>query len=236
MLRATVLLLAIGVFLSGCVTYRGTITGVVVQKNSNEAMSHLEVYHYVRRKTDWPEKLNKYFRDSSKVLKMEAQKTTRFGDFKFNPTWCLHIPFLQSIDQERIIVNLALQPQLLVRTFNTGIHMSSWTDPAYVTNPDPKHMGVVVDIKGSLLWPGTKPNEPLPRARQDQPFSQRITNKRDLGDIALRRRLAPRKPTVQRAPAASPAARRPATALPTPDIPASGPALQIESLVPAATP
>ena len=43
MRRATVLLLAIGVFLGGCVTYRGTVRGVVVQKETGKAIPLAEM-------------------------------------------------------------------------------------------------------------------------------------------------------------------------------------------------
>jgi hypothetical protein len=230
MRRATVLFLAIGVFLSGCVTYRGTITGVAVRQDTKQAMPFLEVYHYVRRKTNWPEK-------TSKILVMEAQQTTRSGDFKFGPAWCWHIPFFQEIDQERVIVNLALTPQLLARSFETGIHMNSWIDPLYVQNPDPRYMGVVIDIKGSLLWPATEPTEPLPRVRPDHSFSRGITNKRDLGHIMITARSAPKKPAAPLPPKAATMIFKPAAALPAPQSPASVPApLEFETLVPAGTP
>jgi hypothetical protein len=167
-------------FSAGCVAVRGPVTGVVVDQTSDKAVSGIEVYHYVKQRTRWPWRKETTW----KMAATHTRRTSGYGDFHIGRSVCWQIPFVQMIEEERVIVNLTLPGEELARTLDHAQYSGLWTDPLRVKLIDPRYLGAQIDLQ-EALYGQQDPFRAEPQPGANLPFYHVRTDSRDLARIPL---------------------------------------------------
>jgi len=139
--RFLMFLLLICSLASGCVVVRGGANGMVVDAATGQPLEGIEVYYYARRTATWPGQ-----EPFSKVMDTQVDRTNRYGDFSIARNWFWLMPFFHRIDEERIVLNLSMPPNLLYRTFADAEYAQYWTRPAFLELIDKRYQGAVIDL------------------------------------------------------------------------------------------
>ncbi len=128
-------------FSSGCVVARGGATGTVVDAETSQPIQGIETYYYVKRTSHWFGQ-----EPYSRIVDAQVDRTNCFGDFSTARNWFWLMPFVHDLDEERIILNLRMRPDLQYRTFADGDYTEYWLKPAYLELLNPRYEGAVIDI------------------------------------------------------------------------------------------
>ncbi len=220
--------------LCGCIVVRGGYHGTVVDATTNQPLEGVDVYYYMTRETHWGGET------SSKIIDTQVEPTNRLGDFTFAKNWMWLMPFVQDIGEERVIVNMTLRPDVMMRSFADAEMADFWTKTDYIEFQNEQYQGVIIEGHkaqgGERVHSGVREISTLPGK-----FIRYEANQTDLGKVKLPRsgdtgaqpimsgrELIPTGPAAPAAPLATPipsfapaaAAAAPAPAPPVNEVPA----------------
>lgn len=126
---------------TGCVIVRGGTQGTVVDAATGEAVEGLEVYYYLSRRSNWPGG-----EPFSLIKDVQVDRTNRFGDFSFAKNWQWVMPFVHKVEEERVIINMSLRSDVLIRSFANAEDTKYWLMPMYLSYPNTQYQGVIIDL------------------------------------------------------------------------------------------
>ncbi|MCX7015568.1 MAG: hypothetical protein NTW86_23945 [Candidatus Sumerlaeota bacterium] len=142
------LLISVGALaLGACVSIRGPIDGVAGDTATGKGAPNVLVYHYVKVKTQIPFQTD----SSSKLDALSSRWTDANGGFHVGRTWVWLFPFVQSVEEERLILNLQLRSDLLEKSVDDAVYAGYWGDPQFLLRPNANLVGAILGMRSSLF-------------------------------------------------------------------------------------